>query len=322
MAVTLVTGGLGFVGSHFVWAAHRAGREVVVFDDRSAKTNPVLPDGVEVVEGDIGDSNALADLFAKRQIKAIVHFAGLIQVGESVRKPEIYFDVNLVRALSLLEAARRANIRQIVFSSTAAVYGEPEVVPIAESVAKRPVNPYGASKLAFEYALEAYQHAHDLHWAALRYFNAAGADSSGTLKESHDPETHLIPLVVDAALGRRPPLTIFGDDYPTDDGTCIRDYIHVSDLADAHILALDRLRDGEVLGAMNLGTGRGRSVREVIEAARAVVGAEVPHAIGARRAGDPAALVADATRAQEVLGWSPKRSELGAIVEDTLRSRR
>jgi UDP-glucose 4-epimerase len=322
MTVTLVTGGLGFVGSHFVWAAHRAGRQVVVLDDQSAGVAPALPAGVEVVVADLGDRATLGALFARSSVGAIVHFAGLIQVGESVKKPERYFDVNLVRALRLLEAAREASVRELVFSSTAAVYGEPEVTPIVEASPKRPVNPYGASKLSFEYALEAYERAHGFRWAALRYFNAAGAEASGALRESHDPETHLIPLVVDAALGRRPALTVFGDDYPTPDGTCIRDYVHVSDLADAHLLALDRLRAGEVLGPMNLGTGAGSSVREVIDTAERVVGAPVPHAIGPRRDGDPAVLVADATRAREVLGWSPKRSELAAIVEDTLRSRR
>ncbi len=321
MTVTLVTGGQGFVGSHFVWAAHRAGREVVVLDDRSAGAEPNLPPGVEVALGDIGDAALLKTLFDRRGVTAIVHFAGLIQVGESVKQPERYFDVNLVRALRLLEAAREASVREIVFSSTAAVYGEPEVTPIAEASPKRPVNPYGASKLSFEYALEAYQHAHDYRWAALRYFNAAGAEAGGALRESHDPETHLIPLVVDAALGRRAALTVFGDDYPTADGTCVRDYIHVSDLADAHLLALDRLHAGEVLGPMNLGTGAGSSVREVIDTAARVIGAPVPHVVGARREGDPAVLVADATRAREVLGWSPKRSDLAAIVEDTLRSR-
>jgi UDP-glucose-4-epimerase GalE len=322
MTVTLVTGGLGFVGSHFVWAARRAGRDVVVLDDRSAGTSPPLPDGVEVVFADVGDAGALGALFGRLKIGAVVHFAGLIQVGESVKKPEAYFDVNFVRALRLLDAARHANVREVVFSSTAAVYGEPEVTPIPEGAPKRPMNPYGASKLAFEYALEGYERAHGVRWAALRYFNASGAEASGTLRESHDPETHLLPLVIDAALGRRPALTVFGDDYPTPDGTCVRDYVHVSDLADAHLLALDRLHAGEVLGAMNLGTGRGHSVREVIDCVAEVVGAPVPHAIGPRREGDPAVLVADATRAGAVLGWSPKRSELASIVEDTLRSRR
>ncbi|HVY46051.1 MAG TPA: UDP-glucose 4-epimerase GalE, partial [Minicystis sp.] len=307
--------------SHFVWAARRAGRDVVVLDDGSANTSPPLPDGVEVVRGDVGDAAALAALFARTKARAVVHFAGLIQVGESVRRPEAYFDTNLVKGLRMLEAARAAGVTELVFSSTAAVYGEPERVPIPEELPKKPVNPYGASKLAFEYALEAYEKAHGFTWAALRYFNAAGADPGGKLREAHDPETHLVPLVIDAALGRRGPLTVFGDDYPTEDGTCVRDYIHVNDLAAAHLAALDRLDRGETVGALNLGTGRGSSVREVLDAVARVVGKPVPHAIGARRDGDPARLVADPARAKHVLGFTAARSDLETIVEDALRSR-
>jgi UDP-glucose-4-epimerase GalE len=318
----LVTGGLGFVGSHFVWAASRGGREVVVLDDGSAGTSPPLPPGVEVVAGDIGDRALLAGLFTRARVDAIVHFAGKIQVGESVRDPALYLDVNVTRSLALLEASRAAGVERFVFSSSAAVYGEPEVVPLVEETAKKPVNPYGASKLAFEFALEAYGKAYGLRWAALRYFNAAGAHPDGTLRESHEPETHLLPLILDAGLGRRPPLTLFGGDYPTRDGTCERDYIHVCDLASAHLRTLDVLGEGREVGAVNLGTGRGVTVREVLEAAERVLGKPVPHTVGPRREGDPSALVADPGRAERLLGWRAERSDLPSLIEDTLRSRR
>jgi UDP-glucose-4-epimerase GalE len=318
----LVTGGLGFVGSHFVWLAVQSGRKVVVLDDGSAGTMPALPPGAPVVQGDVGDTALLQDLFSRHKPEAIVHFAGRIQVGESVQKPAEYFDVNLVRALRLLEAARAAGVQRLVFSSTAAVYGEPERVPIPEDAPLRPVNPYGASKLAFEHALAAYDRAYGIRWAALRYFNAAGAMPDGTLREAHDPETHLIPIVLDAGMGRRAPLSIFGADYPTADGTCVRDYIHVCDLGDAHLKALDVLAQGRSVGPLNLGTGRGHTVRQVVEAAAQLLGKPVPHAVGPRREGDPAALVADPTRATEALGWTPARSELPILLEDALRSRK
>lgn len=319
---TLVTGGLGFVGSHFVWAASAVGREVVVLDDGSAGAAPPLPAGVTVVKGDIGDRPLVLDLLKRTGARAIVHFAGKIQVGESVTNPALYLDVNLVRALALLECARACSVSRIVFSSTAAVYGEPEVVPIVEDAPKKPVNAYGASKLSFEYALEAYGKAYGLKWAALRYFNAAGAQPDGALRESHEPETHLIPLVIDAALGRRPPLSLFGTDYPTRDGTCERDYIHVCDLASAHLRTLDLLEQGRDVGPLNLGTGRGTTVREVIEVAGRIIGKPVPYQVGPRRAGDPSALVADPGRAQQLLGWRAERSDLPTLIEDALRSRR
>jgi UDP-glucose 4-epimerase len=318
---TIVTGGLGFVGSHFVWAAHDSGRRVVVLDDGSAGTNPTLPAGVEIVRGDVGDKALTQSLFERVGAKEIVHFAGKIQVGESVKIPSLYLDVNFVRALHLLESARDAGVDRFVFSSTAAVYGEPEVVPIVESSRTRPINAYGASKLSFEYALEAFHTAHGIRFCAPRYFNAAGAHVSGKLREAHDPETHLLPLVLDAGLGRRGPISLFGTDYPTPDGTCIRDYIHVSDLADAHLLALDALAKGQSLGAMNLGTGKGQSVREVLDAAAIALGKPIPHEVSPRRAGDPSRLVADPSRAKDLLGWNPKRSSLETILEDTVRSR-
>jgi UDP-glucose-4-epimerase GalE len=261
-------------------------------------------------------------LCAVHNVGAVVHFAGKIQVGESVRHPDIYFETNLVRTLALMNAIRDVGITAMLFSSTAAVYGNPDVVPIPEESRLAPVNPYGASKLAIEFALAAYERAYGLRWGALRYFNAAGARPDGTLRENHQPETHLIPLVLDAGVDGRPPLTIFGDDYETPDGTCIRDYIHVDDLAAAHLAALAHLERGQTVGAVNLGTGHGYSVREVIDACRDVLGRDVPFVMGARRDGDPPQLVADPSRAQALLGWQPVRSDLQTIVDDALRSRR
>jgi len=325
----LVTGGVGFVGSHFVRAACESGRRVVILDDLSglglaeadARVQVPLPAGASLVRGDIGDQELVRKLCRLHAIHAAVHFAGKIQVGESVRKPELYFDVNFARSLRLLDALRDADVAEVVFSSSAAVYGEPRVVPVPESAPTMPVNPYGCSKLAFEWALQSYAVAHGLRFAALRYFNAAGAHPDGTLAERHDPETHLIPLVLDAARKRCPPVTVFGNDYPTDDGTCVRDYIHVCDLASAHLRALEQLAHGRSLGPLNLGTGRGHSVRQVLDAAQEVLGAPIPHTSGLRREGDPATLVADASAAQSRLGWQPQRSELLTLIEDTVRSR-
>lgn len=325
----LVTGGVGFVGAHFVRAATDEGRRVIILDDLSGMgisahdETPALriPDGAELVRGDIGDTKLVAALCQTHQVSSLVHFAGKIQVGESVRKPALYFDHNLSRSLRLIDTVREAGIRDVVFSSTAAVYGEPKSVPIPETAQTAPVNPYGCSKLAFEWILQSYAVAYGLRYAALRYFNAAGAHPDGTLAEQHDPETHLIPLVIDAGRDRRPPLTVFGTDYPTPDGTCVRDYIHVCDLASAHLLALARLSQGESLGALNLGTGRGYSVRQVLEAAQDVLGTAIPHTVGARRDGDPPALVADSSAAQQRLGWQPKRSDLKTLLEDAARSR-
>ncbi len=325
----LVTGGVGFVGSHFVRAAAESGRRVVILDDLSglglnhtdATPHLPLPDGASFVRGDIADVALVRRLCREHAIDSVVHFAGKIQVGESVRKPELYFDCNLTRSLRLLDTVREAGIRDLVFSSTAAVYGEPREVPIPESAPTVPVNPYGCSKLAFEWILNSYAVAHGLRFAALRYFNASGAHPDGTLSERHDPETHLIPLVIDAARGRRPPLTLFGTDYPTPDGTCVRDYIHVCDLASAHLLALEQLARGELLGPLNLGTGRGYSVRQVLEAAQDVLETPIPHSIGPRREGDPPALIADSGAAQARLGWQPRRSDLRTLIEDAARSR-
>jgi UDP-glucose-4-epimerase GalE len=318
----LVTGGAGFVGSHFARAAFEAGSRVTVLDDLSAGTRPLLPAGVELVVGDIADKALVARVIRERGITAYAHFAGLICVGESVVKPALYFDRNLVRTLALLDVVLEHAPRVFLFSSTAAVYGMPEVVPIAEASVLAPINPYGDSKLAIERVLAAYGHAYGLRWAALRYFNAAGAHPDGTLREAHEPETHLIPLVIDAALGRRPPLTVFGQDYATRDGTCVRDYVHVCDLAAAHLAAIDALAAGQPVGAVNLGSSTGFTVKEVLDEAARVLGVPIPHTLGPRRAGDPATLLASNTRAADVLGWRPKRSELGTVIEDAVRSRR
>jgi UDP-glucose-4-epimerase GalE len=317
----LVTGGAGFVGSHFARCAADAGRAVVVIDDLSGGPQPALPATIPIVVGDIGDVATIRRICSSYGVAAVAHFAGKIQVGESVRAPDLYFDVNVARTLALLRAIREEGIDTFLFSSSAAVYGVPRAVPIDETARKEPVNPYGASKLAVELALEAWGRAYGLRWAALRYFNAAGAHPDGSLREHHEPETHLIPLAVDAGLGRAPPLAIYGDDYDTPDGTCIRDYIHVVDLATAHLRALARLEQGDSLGPLNLGTGRGHSVRQVIAAVRGVLGADVPYRITLRRPGDPPSLIADPRRAQHELSWQPARSELQTIVEDTVRSR-
>jgi UDP-glucose 4-epimerase len=318
----LVTGGAGFVGSHFVRVAVDAGRRVVVLDDLSGGEPAKLPPSVTLVIGDIGDRALVSRIVRDQGVAAVAHFAGKIQVGESVRDPESYFDVNLVRTLWLLAALRDAGIRVCLFSSTAAVYGSPEQTPIPESARREPVNPYGATKLGIEFALDAWAHAYGMRWCALRYFNAAGAHPDGSLCERHEPETHLIPLVIDAGLRRAPALRVFGDDYDTPDGTCVRDYVHVLDLADAHLKALAKLEAGEQLGPINLGTGRGYSVAEVLAAAADVMGSEIPHRLVERRPGDPAQLVADPSRAAQALGWSAERSDLRTIIEDTLRSRR
>jgi UDP-glucose 4-epimerase len=318
----LVTGGAGYVGSHFVRAAVDAGRRVVVLDDLSGGRPAPLPRGVELIPGDIGSAALIRRLAADLGITGVVHFAGKIQVGESVQHPDLYFDVNLVRTLSLLGVVRELGVRVFLFSSTAAVYGTPETVPIPETARLEPINPYGASKLGIEYALRAWGDAYGLRWAALRYFNAAGAHPDGTLREAHEPESHLIPLVVDAALGRREPITVFGDAYPTPDGTCIRDYIHVCDLAAAHLAALEALEQGRPVGALNLGTGQGHSVRAVLDATAEVLGRPVPHRVGAPRAGDPPALVAAPGQAAATLAWSARCSDLRTVIEDTVRSRR
>jgi UDP-glucose-4-epimerase GalE len=306
----LVTGGAGYIGSHAARALRVAGYDVILYDNLSSGFRR-LAKGFELIEGDIADREKLNQILPR--IDAVMHFAAHAYVGESVENPRKYFHNNGVAALSMLNAALDAGIRRFVFSSTCAVYGTPDRVPINEQTPREPVNPYGASKLFFENVLEAYSRAYQLSSVRLRYFNAAGADESGEIGELHDPETHLVPLALEATSENGRELQIFGSDYPTADGTCVRDYVHVNDLADAHVKALQHLeklseeKRGESL-ALNLGTGRGHSVLEVMQAAERVTGRPVRRLMGPRRAGDPPALVADPTKARDLLGWTAKRS--------------
>jgi UDP-glucose-4-epimerase GalE len=309
----LVTGGAGYIGSHAAKALARAGYRPVTYDNLVYGNHWAVQWG-PFVEGDIGDRALLLDTFERYQIEAVMHFAAFAYVGESMTKPGLYFENNVTKSLVLLDAMATARIRPMVFSSTCATYGTPEASPITEDMPQRPVNPYGETKLMVERALHWYGKAHGLASVALRYFNAAGADAEGDIGESHLPETHLIPLILDAALGRRAAIDIYGTDYPTQDGSCVRDYIHVADLADAHVLALDHLLAGGASAAVNLGTGRAYSVREVIAAAERVTGKRVPRREMPRRAGDPPVLVADSSRARSLLGWQPHRSDLETII--------
>jgi len=302
--IVLVIGGAGYIGSHTARALRRAGHQVIVFDNLSTGYE-FLAAGFELIKGDVLDGAALKR--ALPGVDAMMHFAASAYVGESVVNPRKYFHNNVEGGLSLLNSALEAGVKKIIFSSTCAVYGEPAKVPIEENIPRQPVNPYGVSKLFFEQALEAYDRAYGFRYASLRYFNAAGADESGEIGELHDPETHLIPLALRAAAGDGPELHVFGDDYPTPDGTCVRDYIHVNDLADAHVKALEHLAAGKASFAVNVGTGTGASVREVISAAEKVSGKAVPHKVVPRRPGDPPALVANPAKAQSLLNWKAKR---------------
>jgi UDP-glucose 4-epimerase len=301
----LVTGGAGYVGSHAVRELRRNGHDVLVYDNLSTGHRQLV-EALELVVGDIGDRSQLKS--ALRGVDAVMHFAAHAYVGESVQNPRKYFDNNVGAALCLLNATIDAGIRHLVFSSTCAVYGNPTRIPIPEDTPREPVNPYGVTKLLFERALEAYDHAYGLRFVALRYFNAAGADPSGEIGELHDPETHLIPLALAAAAGMRPAIEIYGEDYPTADGTCIRDYIHMNDLAEAHVRALEYLAEGGESIALNLGTGRGYSVKEVLAEVETVTGRALNRRTGPRRPGDPPVLVADPSRAQRTLNWRAQRS--------------
>ncbi len=308
----LVVGGAGYVGSHAARCLVDAGHGVWVFDNLVFGHEQAAPVG-RLIRGDLHNRELLSGILREKQIEAVMHFAAFAYVGESVQDPAKYYHNNIVGSLSLLEAMRTARVSKIVFSSTTATYGVPETVPIPEETPQSPINPYGFTKLAIEHALRDYAHAYGFGFAALRYFNAAGAHHDGDLGEDHDPETHLIPLALQVALGQRERIAIFGTDYPTPDGTCIRDYVHVDDLASAHLLALDRLKQGEGL-QLNLGTGHGHSVREVIDACRHVSGVDFRVVEAERRPGDPPELVADASRARSVLGWEPRYTEIEPIV--------
>jgi UDP-arabinose 4-epimerase len=309
----MVTGGAGYIGSHACKALARTGYRPIAYDNLVRGHREAVRWG-PLVEGDLADRPLVIDTIRRYGVAAVMHFAAFAYVGESMTAPELYFRNNVINSLGLLEAMHETGVRRMVFSSTCATYGIPEQVPIAEDSPQRPVNPYGESKLMIERALHWHGTAHGLAHVALRYFNAAGADPEGEAGERHEPETHLIPLVLQAALGQRAAIDIYGSDYPTPDGTAIRDYIHVTDLAEAHVRALAYLEQGGASTALNLATGHGYSVREVIAATERVTGRRVPRREVGRRAGDPPALVADATRAAAVLGWTPRFSDLDAII--------
>jgi UDP-glucose-4-epimerase GalE len=320
----LVTGGAGYIGSHAVKALVAAGQRVVVFDDLSAGHREAvqLASGrrATLVEGAIGDTAAVAAAIREHQLDAVMHFAAWLSVGDSVRDPAGYYRNNVLGALSVLDAMVAAGARRFVFSSTAAVFGNPRVTPITEDHPTSPINAYGETKLAVERALPHYERAYGISSVALRYFNAAGADPDGALGEDHDPETHVIPKAIDAALGRDP-FRLFGEDYDTPDGTCLRDYVHVTDLADAHVLALDALRGGLGTRVYNLGNGRPTSVRQVLDAVERVSGRRVPYTAGPRREGDPAILFASSERIRRELGWAPRFGDIETIVETAWRWR-
>jgi UDP-glucose-4-epimerase GalE len=309
MAV-LVVGGSGYIGSHTARALRRRGHEVIIFDNLSTGDRS-LANGFELIVGDIADKKTLAD--ALKRTTAVMHFAAHAYVGESVENPRKYFRNNVEAALTLLNATIDARIETFVFSSSCAVYGVPGKVPIAEECPRQPINPYGVSKLFFENALEAYGRAYGLRFVILRYFNAAGADEGGEVGELHNPETHLIPLALAAAAGTGPDLQVFGTDYSTPDGTCVRDYVHVSDLADAHVLALEHLIGGGGPLALNLGTGEGYSIKQVLTTVENVTGSKVPWRMALRRPGDPPILIADPSQAEKLLGWRPLHPLQGIV---------
>jgi len=314
MAHLLVTGGAGYIGSHALRALRRAGHTAAVVDDLRAG-HERLAQGAPLAVCDVGDRDALSRAFdAHGPFDGVLHFAAVLDVGESVRKPLYYYGTNVGGSATLLDVAIERGVRCFVLSSTCATYGVPGSVPIDESTPQNPINPYGASKLMVERMLADAEHAHELRWAALRYFNACGADPEGGIGECHDPEIHLIPSALEAAAGLREAMQLFGTDYPTPDGTCIRDYIHVTDLADAHVRAIEALLGGQSVGAHNLGTGRGTSNREILAAVERVTGRSVPVTEAPRRPGDPPELVADARRFADAFGWEPRHSDIDTIV--------
>jgi UDP-glucose 4-epimerase len=317
LAVLLI-GGAGYIGSHMAATLLDRGEDVVVLDNLATGFRDAVPGG-EFILGDFGDHDILDRLFRTHRFDAVFHFASFTLVGESVAAPGKYYRNNVANTIGLLEAMIAHGVGTFIFSSSAAVYGDAATQPIREDVSCRPVNPYGRTKRIVEEMLEDFAPANGLKWCALRYFNAAGADAQGRLGERHDPETHLIPLVLQAASGRRESISVFGRDHPTPDGTCIRDYVHVGDLCDAHWLALARLRGGGPNRCYNLGAAKGHSVAEAIDAAARITGKAIRTADAPKRPGDPPALIADATRARDELGWRPRHSELHAIIEHAWR---
>ena len=312
----LVCGGAGYIGSHTVHALLARGEEVVIVDNLQTGHIQAVNPAAKFYKADIRDAAALEKIFTENQIEAVIHFAANSLVGESVTNPLKYFNNNVGGMQTLLEVMVKFGADKIVFSSTAATYGEPEKIPISETDATNPTNPYGESKLIMEKIMHWVSRANGVKFVSLRYFNAAGALETGEIGEDHKHETHLIPLILQVPLGRRDHITIFGDDYPTPDGTCLRDYVHVMDLADAHILALNYLRNGGASEIFNLGNGRGFSVKEIIAAAEKVTGEKIKTEIGTRRAGDPAQLIASSDKAKKILGWSPKFSAVEKIIAD------
>ncbi|WP_409345737.1 UDP-glucose 4-epimerase GalE [Paenibacillus sp. MBLB4367] len=309
----LVTGGAGYIGSHTVAELLARGEQVVVADSLAQGHREAVLGG-KLYVGDIRDGAFMDQVFGENDIDAVIHFAANSLVGESMQNPGKYFDNNVYGTLCLLEKMNQYGVKKIVFSSTAATYGEPERVPIEETDRTDPTNAYGETKLAMERMMRWFDTAHGMKFVSLRYFNAAGAHENGRIGEDHNPETHLIPLILQVPLGKRAHIGIYGDDYATEDGTCIRDYLHVSDLADAHVLALKRLREGGASAIYNLGSGTGFSVKQMIEAARRVTGHQIPAVVSERRAGDPAVLIASSEKAKRELGWSPKRESLDVII--------
>lgn len=310
----LVVGGAGYIGSHTNKELNKRGYDTVIYDNLVYGHKESVKWGVLEI-GDIADEVRLEEVFQKYPIEAVIHFAAYAYVGESVGNPAKYYQNNVCNTVALLEMMRKYNVNTIVFSSTCATYGVPAQVPITEDMPQQPINPYGATKLMVERIMADYHAAYGLNYCCLRYFNAAGADPEGEIGESHTPETHLIPLVLDAASGIRESISIFGTDYPTEDGTCIRDYIHVTDLADAHIRALEYLKKGGESGCFNLGNGNGDSVARVIEAARKVTGKEIKVKMEERRPGDPPALIGSAKKARNILGWEPQYTDIETIIE-------
>ena len=314
MAKILVTGGAGYIGSHTTYFLRKSGHDVVVVDNLSRGYKQSVPENI-LRQIDLRETDKLALLLSEEKIEAVMHFAAYISVGESSQVPELYFSNNVGGSMSLFEAMLRVGVKKLVFSSTAAAYGTPERVPIPEDSTILPINPYGESKVITEKMLHWLDQYREFRSVRLRYFNACGAETESGLGERHDPETHLIPLVLKAVQTEKP-VTVFGEDYPTPDGTCIRDYIHVSDLAEAHIYAVEHLLSGGESNVFNVGTGHGKSVKEVLQSVERVTGQKVPYTTGPRREGDPASLVADSSKLQHTLGWRPKRADLDVIVRD------
>lgn len=314
----LVVGGAGYIGSHVSKLLHKKGYNPIVLDNLSYGHREAVNWG-PFIEGSIEDKLLLDGVFNRHKITAVMHFAAFAYVGESIIDPGKYYSNNVAATISLFEMMRKHNVLNLIFSSTCATYGEPSEIPITEKHPQFPINPYGRSKIFIEQILNDYQNAYGLNYISLRYFNAAGADPDGELGEDHNPETHLIPLVLQTALGQREAINIFGNDYPTKDGTCIRDYIHVTDLAQAHLLAMEDLFNSGNGGIYNLGNGEGYSVKQVIETARKVTGKEIQSKIGSRRQGDPSRLIGSGDKARNILGWRPQHTELESIIETAWR---